>query len=45
MDEGVFVDITKGIEKRSYSLALIMREILTEGGLDMYIRKYGELKV
>ena len=45
MDEGVFVDITKGIEKRFSPLPLIMREILTEGGLDMYIRKYGELKV
>ena len=45
MDEGVFVDITKGIEKRFSPLPLIMREVLTEGGLDMYIRKYGELKV
>ena len=45
VDEGQFLDKTKGIEKRFSPLPPIMREILREGGLDRYIRKYGELKV
>jgi len=45
IDEGRFIDITKGIEKRFSPLPPIMRDILFEGGLDRYIMKFGGLKV
>ncbi|MCX5798525.1 MAG: 3-isopropylmalate dehydratase small subunit [Proteobacteria bacterium] len=45
VDEGQFLDKTKGIEKRFSPLPPIMREILREGGLDRYIRKHGGLKI
>ncbi len=45
VDEGRLVDVTKGIEKRFSPLPSIMREILREGGLDRYIKKFGELKI
>jgi 3-isopropylmalate/(R)-2-methylmalate dehydratase small subunit len=45
VDDGRFFDKTKGIEKRFSPLPPIMREILREGGLDRYIKKFGGLKV
>jgi 3-isopropylmalate/(R)-2-methylmalate dehydratase small subunit len=45
IEKGVLFDITKGIEKRFSPLSPIMRDILGEGGLVTYIKKYGELKV
>jgi 3-isopropylmalate/(R)-2-methylmalate dehydratase small subunit len=45
IDEGRLFDKTKRIERRFSPLPPIMREILREGGLDRYIRKYGRLKV
>ncbi len=45
VDEGELVDSTKGIKKRFSPLPSIMRQILDEGGLDNYVRKYGELRI
>jgi 3-isopropylmalate/(R)-2-methylmalate dehydratase small subunit len=45
MEEGVLIDVTKGIQKSFSPLSPMMRSILTEGGLVPYIQKYGELKV
>jgi 3-isopropylmalate/(R)-2-methylmalate dehydratase small subunit len=45
VDEGVVIDETSGIEKRFPPVPQIMRDILHEGGLDSYIRKYGELRI
>ncbi|MDR2017759.1 MAG: 3-isopropylmalate dehydratase small subunit [Syntrophobacterales bacterium] len=45
LDDGILVDKTKGVEKRFAPLPKIMRAILNEGGLDGYIKKYGELKL
>jgi 3-isopropylmalate/(R)-2-methylmalate dehydratase small subunit len=45
LDEGVFIDETTGKEKHFSPLPAIMRDILNEGGLDYYIKKYGVLKV
>jgi 3-isopropylmalate/(R)-2-methylmalate dehydratase small subunit len=45
VDEGVLIDKTTGKEKRFSPLPAIMRDILDEGGLDNYIRKYGVLKI
>ena len=45
VDEGLLIDLTTGQEKRFSTLPPIMRAILAEGGLDRYIRKYGELKI
>ncbi len=45
VDEGELVDSTKGIKKRFFPLPSIMRQILDEGGLDNYVRKYGELRI
>lgn len=45
IDEGRLVDITQGKEKRFSPLPPIMRDILFEGGLDRYIRKFGGLKI
>lgn len=45
VDEGELLDMTKGIHKRFSPLPSIMRDILKEGGLDRYIKKYGCLKV
>jgi 3-isopropylmalate/(R)-2-methylmalate dehydratase small subunit len=45
VDEGELFDTTKGTKKRFSPLPSIMRDILNEGGLDSYIRKYGELKI
>ncbi len=45
MKEGELRDLSNGIEKRFNPLSSIMRDILDEGGLVPYIRKYGELRV
>ena len=45
VDEGELFDRTKGIRKMFPPLPSIMREILKEGGLDHYIKKYGRLAV
>jgi 3-isopropylmalate/(R)-2-methylmalate dehydratase small subunit len=45
LDEGVLVDKTSGNRKVFSPLPAIMRDILNEGGLDHYIKKYGALKV
>jgi 3-isopropylmalate/(R)-2-methylmalate dehydratase small subunit len=45
VDEGILTDKTTGTEKRFSPLPDIMRQILNEGGLDNYIRKYGELRI
>lgn len=45
LDEGVLIDKTTGKEKHFPPLPAIMRDILNEGGLDHYIKKYGGLKV
>jgi 3-isopropylmalate/(R)-2-methylmalate dehydratase small subunit len=45
LDEGILIDKTTGKEKHFPPLPAIMRDILKEGGLDHYIKKYGMLKV
>ncbi len=45
LDAGILVDKNTGSEKRFAPLPPIMRDILDEGGLDHYIKKYGGLKV
>jgi 3-isopropylmalate/(R)-2-methylmalate dehydratase small subunit len=45
IEKGVLFDITKGIEKNFSPLSPIMRDILGEGGLVPYIKKYRELRV
>ena len=45
LDEGILIDKTTGKEKHFSPLPAIMRDILNEGGLDYYIKKYGVLKV
>jgi hypothetical protein len=45
LDEGVLIDKTTGKEKHFSPLPSIMRDILNEGGLDYYIKKYGVLRV
>jgi 3-isopropylmalate/(R)-2-methylmalate dehydratase small subunit len=45
VEEGFLSDLTNGIERRFNPLSPIMRDILNEGGLVPYIKKYGELKV
>lgn len=45
MKEGILVDETKGIERKFSPFPSIMREILKEGGIDLYIKKYGDLKI
>ncbi|HOC46887.1 MAG: 3-isopropylmalate dehydratase small subunit [Syntrophorhabdaceae bacterium] len=40
LNEGVLEDITTGAIKRFAPLPSIMQDILNEGGLDAYIRKY-----
>jgi 3-isopropylmalate/(R)-2-methylmalate dehydratase small subunit len=45
VDEGRILNETRGIEKQFQPLPKIMRDILAEGGLDRYIRKYGEIRV
>lgn len=45
VDEGIITDDTKGLESRFSPVPPIMRNILQEGGLDQYIRKYGGLTI
>jgi 3-isopropylmalate/(R)-2-methylmalate dehydratase small subunit len=45
VEDGFLSDLTKGIRRNFSPLSPIMRDILDEGGLVPYIRKYGELKV
>jgi 3-isopropylmalate/(R)-2-methylmalate dehydratase small subunit len=45
LDEGILIDKTTGEEKHFSPLPAIMRDILKEGGLDHYIKKYGVLKI
>jgi 3-isopropylmalate/(R)-2-methylmalate dehydratase small subunit len=45
MDDGLLIDSTKGIQKPFSPLSPMMQNILAEGGLVEYIKKYGELKV
>jgi 3-isopropylmalate/(R)-2-methylmalate dehydratase small subunit len=45
VEEGVLADLTKGVEKTFSPLSPVMRDILSEGGLVPYIKKYGELQV
>ncbi len=40
LNEGVLKDITTGSVKRFAPLPSIMQDILNEGGLDIYIKKY-----
>ena len=45
LNEGVLFDRTAGKEKHFSALPAIMRDILDEGGLDHYIKKYGALRI
>lgn len=45
LDEGLLKDRTTMEEKRFAPLPRIMQDILNEGGLDHYIKKYGEFKI
>jgi 3-isopropylmalate/(R)-2-methylmalate dehydratase small subunit len=45
MKEGELLDHSNGTVKRFSPLSSIMRDILNEGGLVPYIKKYGELSV
>jgi len=45
VDEGLIINKTRGIEERFSPVPSIMRNILQEGGLDLYIKKYGELRI
>ena len=45
LDKGVIRDITKDINLQAKPLPHFMQELLKEGGIINYFRKYGELKV
>ena len=45
LDEGLLIDESTGVRKNFSPLPAIMRDILNEGGLDHYIKKYGGLKI
>jgi 3-isopropylmalate/(R)-2-methylmalate dehydratase small subunit len=45
VEEGFLSDSTKGLTRNFSPLSPIMRDILGEGGLVPYIKRYGELKV
>lgn len=45
VEEGVLSDHTKGLQKSFSPLSPMMRDILSEGGLVPYIKRYGELRV
>jgi 3-isopropylmalate/(R)-2-methylmalate dehydratase small subunit len=45
IDEGLLLDDTNGAQKKFNPLSPIMRDILSEGGLVLYIKRYGELRV
>ena len=45
VEEGLLSDLTKGTQKSFNPLSPIMRDILGEGGLVPYIKKYREFRV
>lgn len=45
LDNGILKDLTKNFELKIKSLPSFMQELLKEGGIVNYYRKYGELKV
>ncbi len=45
LDNGVVKDLTKGINLKIKPLPKFMQELLKEGGIINYYKKYGELKV
>lgn len=45
LDEGILKDLTKNFELKIEPLPSFMQELLKEGGIVNYYRKYGELKV
>ena len=45
IDDGLLMDLTNGIKRNFSALPPIMMNILHEGGLVPYIKKYRELKV
>ena len=45
VEKGIVRDITKGIEVKSSSLSSFMIDILNEGGVVNYIKKYGSFKI
>lgn len=45
MDEGRLLNITKNNQKKFSPLPPIMRDILSDGGLNGYIKRHGGLKV
>ncbi len=45
LDKGLVRNITKGIDLKIKPLPRFMQELLTEGGIVNYYKKYGELKI
>ena len=45
MDKGIIKNLTKNIELEIKPLPRFMQEILKQGGIVNYFRKYGELKI
>ncbi|MDD5500960.1 MAG: 3-isopropylmalate dehydratase small subunit [Candidatus Omnitrophica bacterium] len=45
LDKGLVVNLTKGIESKIKPLPQFMQELLKEGGIVNYYKKYGELKI
>jgi 3-isopropylmalate/(R)-2-methylmalate dehydratase small subunit len=45
LDKGLVKNITKGIELAIKPLPKFMQDLLAEGGIINYYKKYGELKV
>ncbi|MGA2775106.1 MAG: 3-isopropylmalate dehydratase small subunit [Candidatus Omnitrophota bacterium] len=45
LDKGIVKDLTKNIELKIKPLPEFMQDLLKEGGIVNYYRKYGELKV
>ncbi|MDD5042677.1 MAG: 3-isopropylmalate dehydratase small subunit [Candidatus Omnitrophica bacterium] len=45
LDKGLVVNLTKGIESKIKPLPKFMQELLKEGGIVNYYKKYGELKI
>ncbi|MCX5699078.1 MAG: 3-isopropylmalate dehydratase [Candidatus Omnitrophica bacterium] len=45
LDQGLVKNLTKGIDLEINPLPKFMRELLAEGGIINYYKKYGELKI
>jgi 3-isopropylmalate/(R)-2-methylmalate dehydratase small subunit len=45
LDKGVVKNLTKGIDLKIKPLPKFMQELLAEGGIVNYYKKYGELKI